>query len=131
VLAARTASASAIAGKCVFTAAIVSGIAYVALPIPRLVGVEMVEPLFPALRQWAVVSVVRIKAVVDVAIEAARSMKPGAGSDKYPAKKPVGPVVAVGSAVVRCVIEVPIRAYRRHTNIDTDGDLGWRRGSKA
>jgi hypothetical protein len=131
VLAARTASASAIAGKCVFTAPIVSGIAYVALPIPRFVGVEMVEPLFPASRQRSMVSVARIKAVVDVAIEAARSVEPWAGSDKYPTQKPVGPVVTVRCAVVRCVIEVPIRAYRRYTNIDTDGDLGWRRGSKA
>lgn len=124
-------SASAIAGKRVFTAAIVSGIAYMASPIPRLVGVEMVEPLLPALRKRSVVSVARIKAVVNVAIKAARSVEPGAGPDKYSANKPIGPIVAVGSAIIRRVIEIPVRTYRRYAHIDTDGDLGRRRGRKA
>jgi hypothetical protein len=105
-------------------AAIVPGIPYMAMTIPRLVSVEMVEPLSSAFRQGSTISVVRIKAVVDVAVEAAPPVKPRTGPDKYAAIKPVGPVVAVGSAIVRWVIEVPIGAYRRRANVDTDRDLG-------
>jgi hypothetical protein len=131
VLAARMASASPIAGKSVLTAAIVPGIAHVASPVPRLVSLEMVESLRSASRQRSIVSVVRIKAVVHVTIKAARSVKPWAGSDKYSTDEPVWAVVAIGSAIVRSVIEIPVGAYRRHTNVDTDGDLGWRSGRKA
>jgi hypothetical protein len=131
VLAVRAATTSAITGQRVLTAAIVSGIAYVAMPIPRLIGVEMVEPLLPALRERTMVAVVRIKAVVDVAIKAAWAMKPRAGSDEYAANKPVGPIVAVRGALVWSVIEVSIRTYRRWSNIHADGNLGLHRGSQA
>jgi hypothetical protein len=126
VLAMRTTSASAavIARQRVLMATIVRGIAYVALPIPGLVGMEMVEPLLPALRERTMVAVARIKAVVDVAIEASVSVKPRAGSDEYAANKPVGPIVAVGRAFIWRVIEVPVGAYWRHTNVDPDSNLG-------
>jgi hypothetical protein len=114
-----------------FTAAIVSGIAYVALSISRLVGVEVVELALSALRQRPAVSVVRIEAVIDVAIEAAMSVEPGAGSDKHSANKPVGPVVPVGGALVWGIIEVSVGAYGRWSNIHADGNLGLHRGRQA
>jgi len=108
----------------VFAARIVPGIAYVALPIPGLVAVEMIEPLLAALRQGSAVSVVGIKAVVNVAVEAAVSVEPRAGSDEYTAQKPVGPIVAVGCAVVGSVIEVAVGTYGRRSDVDADCDLG-------
>jgi hypothetical protein len=68
----------------------------------------------------------RIVAVVDVAVEAVRAMKPRACADEYAAGEPIGPIVAIGSAVIGSVIEVPIGAHRRDTNVD--GDLGGRDG---
>lgn len=129
--ASAVAAASPIAGKRVFAAAIVSGIADMAAPIPRLIGLEMVEPLRSVLRKRPMVSVARIKAIVDVAIKAARSVEPGAGSEKHAANKPVGAIVAVGGAIVRGVIEIPVGANRGRSNVDADGDLGWRCGRKA
>ncbi len=127
----RATPASVIAGKCVFMAAIMTGVACVALPIPCLVAVEMVESLLASLRQRSMVTVVRIKTVVDVSIKAAVSVKPRAGSDEYPANKPVGPVVAVGSALVWGVIEVSVGAYRRHSHVDADCNLGLGSGHQA
>jgi hypothetical protein len=113
----------------VFCATIVARVAYVASTIPRLVGVEMVEPLLSAPRHRTAVTVMRVIAVVDVAVEAAPAVEPGASSKKHPADKPVGAIVAVGRAVVRSIVEVPIGADGRHSNVD--GNLGWPQGSTA
>jgi hypothetical protein len=71
-----------VTGQGVFTASVMAGGAHVALPIPRLVCVKVVELLRPALRHGSTVTVAGIKAVVHVAVKAARSVKPGAGPDK-------------------------------------------------
>jgi hypothetical protein len=71
----------------------------------------------------------RIVAVVDVAIKAASAVKPRASADEYTAGEPIGAVVTVRSAVVRSIVEVPIGAHRRHSNVD--GDLGWGHGNTA
>jgi hypothetical protein len=118
-------------GEGVFRSSIVAGFAYVALPIPRLVGVEVVEALLPAARQGAIVAATRVKAVVDVTPKAGTAVKPGAGSDKHPAHKPVGPIVAVGGAVIGRIVEVPIGAHGRHSNVDADGNLGRSQGCTA
>jgi hypothetical protein len=111
-------------GEGVFPSTIVASIAYVALPIPRLVGVEVVEALLSTARQRTAVAVPRVKAVVDVAKEAVGAVKPGTGSNKHPTHKPVGPIVAVGGTIIGSIVEVPIGAHRRQSNIDTDGNLG-------
>jgi hypothetical protein len=105
----------------VFTDRFVAGAAYMALSIPRLVPVEVVELLLPAPRQRSTVTVMRVIAVVDVAVEAVRSVKPGASSKKHPANKPVGSIVAIRSTFIWLIVEVPIRAHRRHS--DADGNL--------
>jgi hypothetical protein len=84
-------------GKGVFTRPVMARVAYVASPIPRLVCVEVVKALRPALRQRPSVTVMRIKAAVDMAIKAVRAVKPGASSKKHPANKPIGSIVAVRS----------------------------------
>jgi hypothetical protein len=119
-------TAAARSGQAVFPTPIMRGGAYVASPIPRLVSVEVVELLLPASRQRSDVAVMRIIAVVDVAVEAARTVKPGASSDEQAASKPVGPIVTVGSAVIGGVVEVSVGAHRRDT--DVDGNLSRRNG---
>ena len=110
----------------VLTLRFMASVAYVALPIPRLVSLEVVEALRPALRQRSSVTVMRIKTVVDMAVKAVRPVKPGAGSKKHTAHKPIGPIVAVGSTVIRGIVEVPVRAHRSRSDVYADGNLSLR-----
>jgi hypothetical protein len=110
----------------VFTLRFMAGVAYVASPIPRLISLEVVEALRPALGQRSNVTVMRIKAVVNMAVKAVTAVKPGAGSNKYPTNKPVGPIVPVRSTVIRSIVEVPVRAHGCHSDIYADGNLSWR-----
>jgi hypothetical protein len=123
VTSSATATAGSISGKGVFTARFMAGVAYMASSIPRLIPVEVVERLRTALRHRSTVTLARVVAVVDVAVKAVRAVKPGAGSKKHPAIKPIGPIVAIGSTVIWLIVEVPIGAHRRHS--DADANLRW------
>jgi hypothetical protein len=127
-----TASAAVIASLdsgLTFACWFVAGVAYVTLPVACFIAMEVLEGLGASFGHGAVVTVVRIVAVVDVAVEAAVAVKPGAGSDKEAAGEPVRAVVAVGGAIVGGVVEVSVGAYRGDTNVDRD--LGGRHGSCA
>jgi len=78
-----------------FAAPIMTGIAYVALSVPRLVCLEMVERPRPALRVGSAVAVARIVAVVDMAIKPTAAVIPGASPDEYAPKEPIRPIVAI------------------------------------
>jgi hypothetical protein len=106
-----------------------AGVAYVASAIACFVAVEVVELLLSASRQRSVVPVMRVKAVVNVAVKSARTMEPGTSSKKHPAYKPVRAVVAIRRAVIGSIVEVPIGANRRHS--DVDSNLGWPQGWRA
>jgi hypothetical protein len=118
-----------ITGQGVFTAAIMAGVAEVASSIPRLISMEMIELLRPALRQRPMVAVVGIVAVIYVAVKTVRAVEPGPGSNKYTAREPVRSIVAIGGAVVGSVIKVPIRAYGRAAHPNPNGDLGRTHGN--
>jgi hypothetical protein len=115
-----------ISGEGVFGLPFMASIAYVASPIPRLVSLEMVEALRPALRQRSSITVMRIKAVVDMAEKTPMAVKPGASSKKHPANKPIGPIVAVRSTVIWGIVEVPVRTHGSRSNVYADGNLGSR-----
>jgi hypothetical protein len=104
------------------SARIMAGIAYVALPIAGLISMKVVEPFLSALGKRPNVSVMRIVSVIHMAVEAVMAVKPGAGSDKHAAYKPVRAIVAIGRTVIRRVIKVPIGTHRSYTN--ADGNLG-------
>jgi hypothetical protein len=114
------ASTTSISRKRVFSPRIVAGVAYVALSIASLVAVKVVELRLPASGYRSVVSVMRVKAIVNVAIKAATAVKPGACSKEYPPNKPIGPIVAIGRTIVRRIVKVPIRAHWSHSDIDTN-----------
>jgi hypothetical protein len=118
-----------ISGECVFTAGSVVAIACVAAAVARLVTVEVVELLFAAPGQGAVVAVTRVVAVVYVSVKVAGAVVPAAGTDEDPAIKPVRPVIAVGRAVVRGVVKVAVGADWLHS--DADGELGGRNARAA
>jgi hypothetical protein len=123
------AAAAVISRQGMFIAAIVGSVAYVALVIMCLIRLEVVELLCPARGQRSMVTMMRIVAIVDVAIKAVVAVEPGAGSDEHPTRKPIWPVVAVGRAIIRSIVEVAIGTYRRHSNVD--GNLGWGQGCAA
>jgi hypothetical protein len=118
--------ATPISGECVFSLRVMASVAYVASPIPRLVSLEVIEALRSALRQRSIVTVMRIKAVVDMAEKAVRAVKPGASSDKHPANKPIGPIIAVRSTVIWSIVEVPVRAQGSRPDVHADSNLGSR-----
>jgi hypothetical protein len=123
------AATAAESGQGAFVTRIMAGITYMALPIPRLIAVEVVELLLPAPRKRSVVAVTWVKAVVDMAVKAVMAVKPGACPNKYATVKPIGSIVAIGRTVIRSIVKVPVRAYRRHS--DADSDLGLRLGQAA
>jgi hypothetical protein len=118
-----------IPGERVFSLPFVAGVAYVASSISRLVSLEVVEALRPTSRHRSNVTVMRIKAVVDVAVKAVRAVKPRASSNEYPAKIPIGPVITIRSTVIWSIVVVPVRAHGSRSDVYADGNLGWRRRS--
>ena len=122
---------SPISGERVLSLPFMASVAYVASPISRLVCLEVVEALCPALRQWSNVTVMRIKPVVDVSVKAARAMKPGTCSKKHPANKPIRPVVAVRSTVIWGIVEVAVRTHGSRSDVYANGNLSLRPRCRA
>ena len=91
-----TAASSALNSSTVFAGPIMACRACVAMPILRLIGVKVVEWLLPASWIWSGVAVTRIVAVIDMAVETSRTVKPGAGPDEYPSSEPIRPIIAIG-----------------------------------
>jgi hypothetical protein len=92
----------------------------VAASITHFVSVEVIEGPLSTLRMWTNVTVMWIETVIDVAVKVVATMEPGAGSDEHAAVKPLGPIVAVWSAVVRRVVVVAIRTSGFWSDIDRD-----------
>jgi hypothetical protein len=106
----------------------------VAVAIAHLVSMKVLGGTIPSrtrsvawMRIFTVVAVFRVVVIVDVAIEVFGAVKPWPGTDKDAVGKPLGAVIAVGSATVRRGIIVTIRTSGRHT--DTDAYLGLGSGS--
>ena len=110
----------------VFAASFMSGTADVTLEVTRLIGMEVVEWLFAALWERACVAVVRVVAVIDVAVETGASVIPVTRSNEGTSDEPVRPIEAVGRAVVGGIIEVSVGTDRFRAELD--GDLGWSGG---
>ena len=113
-----------VSGKRVFTTPLVGSGAYVTPTIPRLVCLKVVEALCSTRRQWSVVTVMGIEAIVDMAVKAMRAMEPRTGSNKHPANKPIGPVITVRSTVIRGIVEVTVRAHGSRPDVYADRNLG-------
>src|SRR6202012_4328462 len=110
-------------------ASIMAGVANVAPSIARFVAMEVIERFRAALRYRSVIAVMRIVAVIDVAVEAVRAMEQRACPEEHAAHEPVGTIVAVRRAVKGSVVKVAVRAYRGCA--DTDCHLCWSRRGPA
>jgi hypothetical protein len=106
-----------------FSTAVMAGVANVASAIARFIRVEVRECVLATCGNRPVISIVRIPAIIYVAIKAARTMEPRSGADEQTVYEPVWPVIAIRGAIVRRVIEVPIRANWRRAEIYADADL--------
>ena len=120
-------TAAMISRQRVFIAPSVGSRAYMAVPISRLVGLEVIERMRTAIRQRPVISMARIKTVVNVSVKSVRPMEPGTCSNENSTYEPVGPIVAIRSTIIGSVIEIPVGAHRG--DADVDGNLcrrNWR-----
>ena len=124
-------STTPISGERVLTLRFMASVAYVASPISRLVSLEVVEALRPALRHRSSVAVVRIKPVIDMSVKAVRAVKPRACSQKHPAYKPIRPVVTISSAVIWGIVEVSVRTHGSRSDVYANGNLRLRRRCRA
>ena len=120
-----------ISGEGMFTPRLMASIAHVASPVPRFVSLEVVEALGAALRHGSSITVMRIKPVVDMSVEAVRAMKPRACAQKNPANKPIRSVVAVGRAVIGGIVEVSVRTHGSRPDIYANCNLSWRNRCRA
>jgi hypothetical protein len=120
-------TAAAAESGAVFVAGAMARGAYMTASIPCLVSLKMLEGLGSARGHRTSVTVTRIVAVIDVTIESAGTVEPGTSSDEESAGKPVWPIVAVGGAVVGCIVEVPVGTDRGHSNVDGNlrGGSSW------
>jgi hypothetical protein len=120
-----------IPGERVLTLRFMASVAYVASPISRLVCLEVVEALRPALRPRSRVTVMRIKPVIHMSVKAVRAVKPRACSKKHPANKPIRPVVAVRSTVIGLIVEVSVGTHGSGADVYANGNLSWRHRYRA
>ncbi len=120
-----------ISGERVLSLPFMASFAYVASPISRLVCLEVVEALRPALRQRSSVTVMRIKPVIDMSVKTASAVKPRACSNKHPANKPIRPVVAVSSTVIWGIVEVSVRTHGSRSDVYANGNLSLRHRCRA
>src|ERR1700719_895757 len=82
--------------------------------------------LLATIWQCALVTMLWMVTIVDVAPEFAGAMKPRARANEDFAIKPFRAVIARGSAVIRSGVVVTIGTFRGDTDIDADLRLGFR-----
>jgi hypothetical protein len=109
----------------------------VATPIPHFVSFEVRNLIDMLWRLWlisdvwwrALIAVVWVIMVVNVALEVVWSMKPWACANEGSASKPLRTVISVGCATVRSSVIVTIWAVRGGSDVHREADLGVYLGS--
>ena len=71
-----------------------------------------------ARRHGPVVALAIVEFMIDVAVEMIRSVIPRASADEYSASEPLGPIIAIWSAVVRRSLVIPVGANRCCSDAD-------------
>jgi hypothetical protein len=96
---------------------------HMAFAVTGFIPLEMIECLRTTSGQRTLVSMMRIEAVVHVAMETRRSVEPRSHTDKYAVSKPIRPIVPIRSTAIRRVIEISIWTDGRRPDIHAYGDL--------
>ena len=116
------------------SAVIVVIVALVSSTIPLVVAAKASEVVIwitisAVLGEAAAIAEAWVKGSVDRTIEVAGAMEPGPSTEEHAVVEPLGTIVPVRRAVVRCVVEVAKGADRgRATDVDAERDLGVRLG---
>jgi hypothetical protein len=108
--------------------------AYMTTAVAYLIAVEVLIVIDVILgagrlttgRVWAVVSVLGIIVIIDVAVEVLPSVEPGTRADEDPAGKPLGTVVTVRGTPIGSSFIVAVWAVGSRPNVDADLSLGFR-----
>jgi hypothetical protein len=74
---------------------------------------------------WAVIAVLRMETIIDVAMEVGWTMKPRARANEDASRKPFRAVIAIGGAIVRWNVIVTVGAFRGNTDVDAYLSLGF------
>src|ERR1700722_6895330 len=90
---------------------------HVPAAVTGLIRLEMIECLRTTSGQRASVSMMRIEAVIHVAMKTRRAVEPRSYTDKDAVNKPIRPVVPVRSTAIRRVIEISIWTDGRSPDI--------------
>ncbi len=99
---------------------------HMAAAVTGLIRLEMIKCLRTACGQRAPVPMMRVEAVIHVAMETRRAVEPRTYTDKYAGVKPIRPVVPIWSTVIRGVIEISIWANGCNPDIHAYRDLRMR-----
>ena len=83
-----------------------------------------------ARRETSVVALAIVELMIDVAVEMVRPVIPRTSTDEDAAPEPLGPIIAIWSAVVRWSLVVPVGANRRYTDADCNLCMRFISGSK-
>ena len=117
-LVASTTTTAAVSGQRAFSTAIVARRCdLMTASVAGLIRLEVIESLRTTRGQRSVVSMVRVEAVIHMAMETLPAAEPWPRTDKYPANKPIRPVVPIRGAVVWLVVEIAVRANWRWTDV--------------
>jgi len=93
----------------------------VSMPIVGFIRLEVVELLRTPSRDRPVIPMARVIPVVDMPMEPIMPMEPRSSTDKQTTRKPIRPIVPIWRTIIRRIVEVPIRTFRR--NSDPDNNL--------
>ena len=103
---------------------------YVATSIPHFISFEMRAAdtfcrlgFLATLRHLSLITVFRMEAVIDVALEFTSAMKPRACANEDVPAKPFRTVVAGWGAIIRSDVIVTIRTFRSYSDVDADLSL--------
>jgi hypothetical protein len=91
---------------------------------------KVVERLLSMRRHRSHVAVMRIVAIIYVAVKTMRAMKPGSSSNENSACEPVWTVIAIGSAGVRGIVKIAVWTYWLWPNLDRYLRLCFQTGAK-
>jgi hypothetical protein len=115
----------------VVVSVIVADLVVILISVPLMFPAAVSAPVgtLAAPRKRSAVSKVRIVVVVDVAAKAKGTAVPRTGAIKHASAEPFRTIVAKGRALIGRVVEVAVRAYRRHSDTDADLRVRTRTGS--
>ena len=72
--------------------------------------------MLAARRHRPLVALAIVEMMIDVSVEMRCPVIPGSRSDKYAARKPLGPIITVRGTVIRRHLVISVRTHRRLSN---------------